>query len=202
MKSSLPLRMKGLLYIFISLTLFCCGSIQSEQAQSNILNKETKTEESKELSENQLEKLKSIEANYSRISNIKNWTKIDTLYLEDESLDGGEAIFYFQGEQLIKVNKLNFGEMSRWLKEYYIHNGQLSFVIERQYHYNRYFLDPEFDFDKSEIVEDRSYFENGILVHQVNNQDCGSPFSKQYLFEEQKRITSDFENLIAKKFRH
>ena len=53
-----------------------------------------------------------------------------------------------------------------------------------------------FDFEKSEIVEDRSYFENGKLLHQLNNQDCGSPFAEDYLLEEQKRIKTDVEKLI------
>jgi len=53
-----------------------------------------------------------------------------------------------------------------------------------------------FDFDKSEIIEDRSYFENGKLLHQINNQDCGSPFSDNYLPEAQKSIKTDFDKLI------
>lgn len=54
----------------------------------------------------------------------------------------------------------------------------------------------EFDLEKSEIVEDRSYFEEGKLIHQLNNQDCGSPYSKDYLLQEQKRILSDFGKLM------
>lgn len=53
-----------------------------------------------------------------------------------------------------------------------------------------------FDFDKSEIIEDRSYFETGKLLHQINNQDCGSPFADDYLLEEHKRIKTCFEKLI------
>ena len=52
-----------------------------------------------------------------------------------------------------------------------------------------------YDFKKSEIAENRSYFVNGKLIHQVNNQDCGSPFANDYLLKEQKRITIDFDNL-------
>jgi hypothetical protein len=53
-----------------------------------------------------------------------------------------------------------------------------------------------FDFEKSEIIEDRSYFDNGKLLHQINSQDCGSPFADDYLLEEQKRLKKDFEKLI------
>lgn len=56
--------------------------------------------------------------------------------------------------------------------------------------------DQVFDFDKSEIVEERSYFEKGELIHQLNNQDCGSPFSEDYLHEEQLRILKQFNDLL------
>lgn len=196
--------MRNVLSIFLSLTLVCCGQPQSDQIVTTIsnedhINQELTTKESPKRHINRPEQIKPIEENYFRISSILNWTKIDTLAIEDESAEGGEAIFFFKENKLLKIHKLNFGEMSRWLNEYYFQDGNLSFVIERQYQYNRYFLDPEFDFDKSEIIEDKSYFDDGVLLHQVNNQDCGSPFSKEYLLQEQKRIASDLERLMDKR---
>ena len=55
--------------------------------------------------------------------------------------------------------------------------------------------DQVWDFDKSEIVEERSYFENEKLIRQINNQDCGSPFAEEYLKEEGNRILSEFKRL-------
>ncbi|TDS50823.1 hypothetical protein C8P70_1496 [Myroides indicus] len=49
-----------------------------------------------------------------------------------------------------------------------------------------------FDFDKSKIMEDRSYFDNRKLIHQINNQDCGSSFSEDYLLNEQKKNHNRF----------
>jgi hypothetical protein len=54
-----------------------------------------------------------------------------------------------------------------------------------------------FNFERSEITEDRSYFESGKLIHQANNQDCGSPFTDDYLMDEQKRIVASFKELVA-----
>ena len=53
-----------------------------------------------------------------------------------------------------------------------------------------------FDFEKSGIIEVRSYFENGKLLHQLNNPISGSPFADDCLHQEQKRIKTDFEKLI------
>ena len=56
-----------------------------------------------------------------------------------------------------------------------------------------------FSESENEIVEQRSYFIKSKLVHQVNNQDCGSPFAFDYLLEEEKRIINEFSNLIKYK---
>ena len=204
--------MKLIIYILIYLLLSSCGQSNSEQIVTTVSDttttnglqtdtvelkvKESFNEEDLPANEYLTDRLKPIRANFKRINSIANWTFIDTLNIEDESIEGGEAAFYFQNKQLEKILKRNFGEMSQWLTEYYLLNGQLSFVFERRYQYNRYFLDKEFDFDKSEIIEDRSYFENGKLLHQINNQDCGSPFANDYLLEEQKRIKTYFDKLI------
>lgn len=87
--------------------------------------------------------------------------------------------------------------------------GQLSFVFEKSFEYNRplYYdkkamqenQDTEsFDIDKSEIIEVRSYFNNEKLLHQLNNQDCGSPFAEHYILEEEKRLNTGFKSLINK----
>ncbi|MBN3583477.1 hypothetical protein JYB64_13845 [Algoriphagus aestuarii] len=168
--------------------------------------KETFNQEDLPVNEYLTERLKPIRANFKRINSFTHWTKIDTKELW-ETTEGGEAKYYYQNGQLEKIVTRHFGETFQLLTEYYLMNGQLSFVFEKSYKYNRPMYydttamkennDTEaFDFEKSEIVEDRSYFENGKLLHQLNNQDCGSPFGDDYLLEEQKRIKTDFEKLI------
>lgn len=167
--------------------------------------KETFNQENIPANEYLAEKLKPIRVNFRRINSIANWTTIDTKGLS-ETTEGGEAKFYYLNGQLNKITTWQLGETFRLLTEYYLLNGQLSFVLERTYKYNRPFYydsvamkennDTEvFDFKKSEIIEDRSYFENGKLLHHINNQDCGSPFSAEYLLQEQKRIIADFGKL-------
>jgi hypothetical protein len=168
--------------------------------------KETFIQEDLPVNEYLTERLKPIRANFKRINSIANWTTIKTRDIW-ETTEGGEAKFYYLNGQLEKITTRHFGETFQQLSEYYLMNGQLSFVFEKSYKYNRPMYydttamkennDTEaFDFEKSEIVEDRSYFENGKLLHQLSNQDCGSPFADEYLLEEQKRIKTDFEKLI------
>ena len=168
--------------------------------------KETFNEEDLPENEYMADRLKPIRANFKRINSITNWTSIDTEE-SSESTEGGEAKFYYLNGQLEKIVTRHYGETFQLLTEYYLLNNQLSFVFEKRHKYNRplYYdttamkenSDTEaFDFDKSEIIEDRSYFENGELLHQINNEDCGSPFSNDYLIEEQKRIKTYFDKLI------
>lgn len=151
------------------------------------------------------ERLKPIRANFKRINEITEWTSVDKRKL-NQSTEGGAATYYFLQDTLLKVVAIHFGETGKNIQEFYTRNGQLSFVFEQQCQYNRPITwdstamqennDTEtFDIDKSEIIEDRSYFENGDLIRQINNQDCGSPFAEDYLKEEQVRLKTEFEKL-------
>ncbi|MBO9565676.1 MAG: hypothetical protein J7621_23070, partial [Niastella sp.] len=146
-----------------------------------------------------------IRANFKRINSISKWTSTSTKALE-ETTEGGEATFYYVNGVLEKIATRHFGETFQQLTEYYLLNGQLSFVFEKALKYNRPIYydsaamkegndDEVFDIKKSQVEETRSYFNEGKLLHQVNNQDCGSPFSSEYLAGEQKRFIATFEQL-------
>ena len=171
---------------------------------SSIL-KETFQQEDTAYNEYLADRLKPIRENFKRINSISKWTSIEKKEL-DESTEGGEALFYYSNTVLEKIVTRQFGETFQQLTEYYLLNGQLSFVFEKSYKYNRPIYydsasmkennDKEaFDFNSSEIVEDRSYFEKGELIHQANNQDCGSPWASDYLLAEQNRIVTAFNKL-------
>ncbi len=204
------------LSILISLSLFSCNNSGSVHTQSTVTKvdsfridstilKETFNQEDTTYNEYFTNRLKPIRTNFKRINSISKWTSVIKEEL-NQSTEGGEAKFYFSAGVLEKITVRHFGETFQTLTEYYILNEQLSFVFERSYNYNRpiYYdsavmkenKDNEaFDIERSEVVEDRSYFEKGELLHQVNNQDCGSPFAKDYLLEEEKRLIADFEKL-------
>jgi hypothetical protein len=203
-----------------SILLVCCNSAkqkdtdlvkQSVNTKGDTLHidkailKETFQQEDTAYNEFLTGRLKPIRENFKRINSIAKWTSTDKKEL-NESTEGGEATFYYSAGVLEKIVTRHFGETFQQLTEYYLLHGQLSFVFEKSFKYNRplYFDSTSmkenndnqaFDFEKSEIAEDRSYFEKGKLIHQVNNQDCGSPFANDYLLDEQKRIAVDFDKL-------
>lgn len=153
-------------------------------------------------------RLKPIKENFKRINGIKEWTSIDELKLY-ESTEGGAATYYFLKDTLLKIVVVQFGETGKTIQEYYTKDNELSFVFEKTYNYNRPITwdstamkennDTEvFDIDESEVIEERSYFENTVLIRQINNQDRDSPLAEDYLEEEQVRLKTGFEKLLRR----
>ncbi len=169
--------------------------------------KEILNEEDIEANEYLKDRLKPIQANFKRINSIAKWTSIRKKSIEGESAEGGEATYYYKNNRLEKIMARHYGETGQSLIEYYLLNGKLSFVFEKDYQYNRpLFYDAKvmkenndteaFDFEKSEITETRNYFEGGSLLHIVNSQDCGAPFSRNYMKEQDKSLKDDFKRLL------
>jgi len=182
---------------------------KSDSLQRDTLQlRETFNQEDLPVNEYLTEELKPIRANFKRINSISNWTNIKTKDIW-ETTEGGEAKFYYLNGQLEKITIHHFGETFQKLTEYYLLNGELSFVFEKSYQYNRPIYhdsaamkemnDTEtFDIEKSEIIEDRSYFDHGKLIHQISSQDCGSSFADSYLIKEQKRIQTEYAEILKK----
>ncbi|WP_045502138.1 hypothetical protein [Chryseobacterium sp. StRB126] len=179
----------------------------SLKKEDTIRIKESLNEEDIEANEYLKDRLKPIQANFKRINSITQWTTIKKKNIEGESAEGGEATYYYKNKRLEKIMARHYGEMGQVLIEYYLLNGKVSFVFVKDYEYNRpLFYDAKvmkenndtevFDFGKSEITETRNYFEKGTLIHIVNSQDCGAPFSGSYMAEEEKSIEDAFARLV------
>ncbi len=121
------------------------------------------------------------------------------------------SVYYFIKDTILKIALIHFGETGKKKQEFYIKNGKLSFVFERQWQYNRPIYwdstamkennDSEvFEEELSEILESSSYFINGELIRQRTDLDCGAPFEKEYLNQEQNRLNSEFDKLIKKSY--
>ena len=117
------------------------------------------------------EELVSIRQNFKHINSIDKWESMSTKELW-ESTEGGQVNYYYSKQGLEKIVARQFGETGQVLIEYYLLKGKLSFVFQKSYRYNRPLFydsasmkmnddDQVFDFELSEIIEDRSYFKNG-----------------------------------------
>jgi hypothetical protein len=177
------------------------------KSTDTILLTETFQEDDVIANEYLTKELEPIRKNFKRINSTNDWTAIKTQEIW-ETTEGGEANYYYSGDTLEKIVLRLFGENFQLICEFYMLNGKLSFVFEKSYNYNRpIFWDSIvmkenndkqiFDVESSEIQEERSYFENGKLLHISVSSDCGAPFADEYLLEEQKRLTELFERLLV-----
>lgn len=212
--------MKNIFLISITVFLFGCNANNQGQADpvlqpsntntfhidSGFLKESSQTQDTS-YTEPLPDDLRPIRENFKRINSITKWTTIQKEDLDAPS-EGGEATFYYLSGNLEKIISRYFGETFQLLTEYYLLNGQLSFVFEKTYRYNRPFYydstsmkenkdNEAFDFKKSEIIEDRSYFEKGKLIHKMNSKNYGSPLAKDSLLDVQKRLMTQFDMLKA-----
>ncbi len=141
------------------------------------------------------EEIKTIKANFSRINSIKNWTKIKEVETDD-STEGGFINYYFLNDKLEKIVVQKFGESGQYLAEYYLLNNKLSFVFEKNLRYNVPYYLKEFNYNDSEIIEDRYYYSNNKLINYKSNQDDGVPFSDSFIKNEEKRVLKELNQLL------
>ena len=173
--------------------------------EDNFKITESKNENDNSINEYLDEKLKPIRENFKKLNSIQygNWSNVETKYLEGSN-EGGEVTYYSWNEKLDKIITKEFGETYQVLTEYYLIENKLSFVFQKGLKYNRSIWKnkPEssdkevFDIDKSDIIEKRSYFENGKLIYQINNEDNASPMSNKILNDEQAEIETNFKRVL------
>lgn len=154
------------------------------------------------------ESLKAIQLNFKRINSIAQWDQVKEVELFESTL-GGFASYYFSKGKLEKIVAHYYGETFQEIDEYYLSKGELSFVFEKTYDYNRpiywdtvnmkSFNDKEvFDFEKSTISEQRNYFHSGKLIQHLKSDAGGKSFTQKELKIEEARIEATFSDLVEK----
>ncbi|MGE8537049.1 hypothetical protein [Chryseobacterium sp.] len=198
----------GVFIVLISMYSYAQSSVFfTTKAKDTVRINETFNEKDTTSSKSLQNRLKPIQANFKRINSMTKWTSVQKKNIEGESAEGGEATFYYTDKRLEKVIARHYGEMGQVLIEYYLLNGQLSFVFEKEYRYNRpLFYDAKamkenndteaFDLKKSKITMTRNYFEKGniILINTTTGRE--SNISADYPAEQEKSITEDFKRLL------
>lgn len=149
----------------------------------------------------QIKNTRSIDSIVAAIDYRHNWTKTDTIPLE-ESIEGGFAVFYYRDDQLQKIAATYYGETYREEKTYYLQRRELLFVLEKTYRYNRPITydtadmkannDNEiFDLKKATVLKQRNYFSKGHLFRRVDETGAVSTSDLQ---AEEQRIIRDLKN--------
>lgn len=147
----------------------------------------------------QQDKLKeygAIAKNFKQLNSITKWHKILKKEDMDQSLEGGEVKYFYSKKRLEKIVAIYYGEAGKSIVEYYFLNGKISFVYEQALTYNMAINIKGFDEKTSESSWKRSYFENYKLLHQLASDDCGAPWSDEYLKYEESEIKKELKRLL------
>jgi hypothetical protein len=134
-------------------------------SQTEIVSEETTGIESTEDDGQRIEKIK---ASFARINAIKKWDKVKTKNLEGSS-EGATATFYILSNEVQKIVCSYMSGTGKTTLEYYLENGQVFFVYEKETQYNRpIYYDKQmmeengdteyFDPNKSIVKEKRFYY--------------------------------------------
>lgn len=144
----------------------------------------SKDEDDVPINDYRTSELKPIRGNYRKLNSINEWEAVNKRKIEDRDGNGAAEYYFLDGQiKKIIVRYLSKREIS----EFYLMNGELSMVI---------FKSISTDDELEELVTDKNYLRNNKLLHKINSQDCGSPFSDEYINTEQKRIL-DLYSIIA-----
>ncbi|HLG03636.1 MAG TPA: hypothetical protein VI731_08585 [Bacteroidia bacterium] len=111
-----------------------------------------------------------IKEKYKHIrDNLQSYDTTETA-IWDQSSEGGEVIGYFENDSLVLIEITYFGETGKTGLEFYFEKGQLIFVLDKHYEYNRPITDTVmFDPNKTKITEDRYYFYQAQLIRWLDN---------------------------------
>lgn len=131
------------------------------------------------------EKLKPIRENFKNINSISEWDSIQTKVITATE----KVKFYYSNKKLQKVIDKSGEGINQELVEFYLLKGEPSFVYEK-------YFDKSDHSEKPEIIKTKYYFEKGKLLYMVNSRDQGTPFTNDYLMNEENRLKKQFEQLM------
>ncbi len=127
--------------------------------------------------------------------------------IDDESTEGGEAIAYYNKGNLKLIIATGFGETEKRKIECYFDGDKLFFAFNKNYKYNRpiYYDEKEakenndtaFNPQKTNIQQDRYYFNNRKLICWINNKKIVNTKSPEFIKSE-KEVLEDSDNLRGK----
>jgi len=152
-----------------------------------------------------------IRKEYKNIRDALPSLKKAQLELSGYSAEGGRATAYSDSRKDIRLIRVElYGESGKMFEEFYYRNGSLIFAFYESHRYNvPFYVTPEvakdaggvaFDPKKTEITEDRYYFENGRMLRWIdeNKRDVGTTSQE---FRDSEKAILRFSNELRTMFK-
>lgn len=107
--------------------------------------------------------IQSIRQSYAAINRKQALYRKVKRELSGFSTEGGELTAYFEGQNIVKMLAIYYGEMGRTQEEYYFREGKLIFVLGTEKRYNRPLTGKVVSTKLS-----RFYFDNDKLIRWID----------------------------------
>lgn len=135
--------------------------------------------------------IKEIKNECDKINNDTAKFKIDQKDIFGQSTEGGFLRKYYDGNTLRKAILTLFGETGQSTSEYYLLNGEITFVDEKAVKYKSPIYMGKTEIKSQE--ETRFYFKNQKLIRWIGNE--GKIMDVALYPEKEKEILDDFKNI-------
>ena len=112
--------------------------------------------------------------------------------LSGYSLEGGDLLAYFDGPSILKIAVTHYGEMGRSAEEYYYKDGQLIFVFEKVFHYNRPMTGKVV-----RTAENRYYFKDDKLIRWIGEDGKQSDLASEDFLAKQKELLDSSNEFVT-----
>ncbi len=141
------------------------------------------------------EKVSEIRKNYTDINkNLEYYNiQITPLY---ESTEGGRAVDYVNDKgEIVKRIETYYGEMGRFVIEYYFYQGDIRFIFTVDINYNAHITSPDFNQFRYTINENRYYFYCNRMIKWLDqDKKAITPNSKKFSEREQELLNDMQDN--------
>lgn len=171
--------------IFISIIFFTSPQPSASSSKNLVLVTETDTLTNSIIRARQLQ----IDSLVGIIESTKIWTRKDSFSFDKATT----AYYYYKQKNLLKITTEIFGENSKSVTTYFLHQDKLAFVHANIEEYNRpYYYDSAamkenndteaFDPNKSKLTTINSYFESNIVGNPEDSGDGSVAYSQDQVF--------------------
>lgn len=134
----------------------------------------------------------SIRQHYAQINRSAPLYKKVKKELSGFSAEGGELLAYFHGPSVMKIVATYFGESGKASEEYYFWDGQLIFVLRKDFQYSK-----PLSGKIIKTTENRFFFNSGKLIRWIDENskevaaDAPTYQEKQKEYLESSKLFSD-----------
>tara|TARA_R110000796_G_scaffold104102_1_gene213811 strand:- start:196821 stop:197342 length:522 start_codon:yes stop_codon:yes gene_type:complete len=131
----------------------------------------------------------------NEMNKINDWDEVIDYKIENFSFENASLKTFSKYKKDIKIVLESSNQLLKLVKIYYLKKDKLLYVLARETQYKEMQDAKNSNKVAQEVFETKSYFEDDILVRQLDNTDASCLFSHDYLTAEGSSILDELKVL-------